>query len=675
MIIRTLFVGLVYLFSINIAVAQEMSIADCTDGIDNDGDGLIDLNDDDCSCGDLMASSLIPNPSFEEMTCCPQTEADLDCANDWIQASAATTDYVHTCGVLGNPFLGYEAPVPFPDGEGAIGFRDGKPGSPNFKEYTGACLTGAMNVGVQYRLDFFVGFHDAPGSLSFDMAVFATTDCNNLPFGGTNSDIGCPTNTSGWVEIGSMTVSGENEWKNVVFDFMADDAYSAIALGPNCAVNDSFQLDPYFYFDRLVLAERNMFSVPLEIEGDVCADNLVLSVEEIPDAEYQWFRNGVAIPGAVSSMLPIPNDPLSAAEFEALILTDTGCRNSDTYLVEIPSYETSIAETLCFGQSFNLFGFNLDSTDVYTLTTTASDGCDSIVTLDLTILEEIIVDVAFDICEGDSITINDETFNISGNYTQQLTSVNGCDSLINIAITTLPGFSSQQNFFICEGASVDVNGVNYSSSGDYQQVLTSLNGCDSILNIRVDYFPIIRNIEVYTICGSNPIEVNGVTYTESGEFIETFTDSNGCIGENIIRIEDDPICENCGSENPFASSISITRESETLYKLIIQSEDHILFNDIVSSGEIENHVANFILQKRLLSNHVINEKVFSEAIQKKFFNSKSFSFISQDWIEANLNSYDLKVNKKQLRVNVDGEFQMLLKQMARLKVGNTMSHM
>ena len=30
----------------------ETTLAECADGIDNDGDGLIDLNDDGCDCGE-----------------------------------------------------------------------------------------------------------------------------------------------------------------------------------------------------------------------------------------------------------------------------------------------------------------------------------------------------------------------------------------------------------------------------------------------------------------------------------------------------------------------------------------------------------------------------------------------------------------------------------------------
>ena len=89
------------LLSISFLSAQEI----CNNAIDDDNDGLVDLNDDDCECATFIPTSLIPNPSFEEMSCCPDNEAQLNCANEWIQASLATTDYIHECGILGLPFI------------------------------------------------------------------------------------------------------------------------------------------------------------------------------------------------------------------------------------------------------------------------------------------------------------------------------------------------------------------------------------------------------------------------------------------------------------------------------------------------------------------------------------------------------------------------------------------
>ena len=102
--------------------AQDVEI--CDNALDDDGDGLIDFQDDDCECEFIELRSLIPNPSFENMSCCPDQHYRLDCAPPWVQAYGTTPDYLHLCGWLGPD--GLAVPTPFPDGEGAIGFANGQ---------------------------------------------------------------------------------------------------------------------------------------------------------------------------------------------------------------------------------------------------------------------------------------------------------------------------------------------------------------------------------------------------------------------------------------------------------------------------------------------------------------------------------------------------------------------
>ncbi len=256
----------------------------CDNGIDDDNDALIDLNDPDCLCTSFIPSSLIPNPSFENMICCSTANEMLECANGWIQASSPTTDYVHTCGnYLGNTSIPAYAPLPFPDGEGAAGFRDGQQfAGIQYKEYVGACLNEDMLVGSEYRLDFFVGFrNNVFGSLSFTMGVFGSTNCANLPFGRNSSNIGCPANTGLYDQLDEIEVSGSNEWVNVVLDFIAEKPYEVIVLGPACAGNPNFIYDPYFYVDRLALAEVGQFGTPFEsVIGSICQNDLIISVTD-----------------------------------------------------------------------------------------------------------------------------------------------------------------------------------------------------------------------------------------------------------------------------------------------------------------------------------------------------------------------------------------------------------
>lgn len=511
--------------------AQEI----CDNGIDDTGNGLIDLNDPECACSDLMASSLIPNPSFEDMTCCPMAEAELTCAVGWEQASFPTTDYVHTCGILGNPFLGFDAPQPFPDGEGGIGFRDGKPGVPNFKEYAGACLTQAMNVGTEYRLDFFVGFHSDPSSLTFDMAIFGTTDCNNLPFGNGDQNFGCPTNGPGWEQLGAMTVNGMEEWKNVIFNFVADQNYTAIVLGPACATNPNFADDPYFFFDRLVLAESIMFEVPLaDISGNICDDNLVITSSDGMGGTYQWYKDGVALLGETSQSLSLQNTSDVEGTYEVVITTSTGCFDGEEFELVVPSYSSTLNENFCEGGSIIIAGQEFDTAGTYQLELSASDGCDSLVMLTLESTATMTETISFEGCEGEEIVVNNETYDTGGTYTQNLTSVDGCDSVLTIEYITSTPSIEFASYELCEGDEITLNGQTYNAEGNFNQSLINIAGCDSTLNISIATLPTMMESVAFDICQGCSIDVNGQTFNQEGTYTQNLIATNGC--DSILNI-------------------------------------------------------------------------------------------------------------------------------------------
>jgi hypothetical protein len=534
----------------------------CDNGIDDDGDGLVDLNDDECICETFMPSSLIPNPSFEEMSCCPMTEAQLTCADDWIQASTPTTDYMHTCGITAHPFLGFQAPLPFPDGEGAIGFRDGKPGVENFKEYTGACLNSTMEVGVDYRLDFFVGFHDAPGSGTLNMAVFGSTECNNLPFGGGDQNFGCPTNGPGWVLLGEMTYSGTNEWVNAIFEFTADQPYEAIVLGPTCDVNPDFLLDPYFFFDRLVIAETSEFGIPIsDISGNICQDNLTLTSSDKMVGNYQWYMDGVAIVGETNQSITISNGPDVEGEYNVILMTDEGCFTGDSYTLVVPSYSSMQEASICDGEIIIVGDQEISEAGTFEVLLQAADGCDSLVTLTVSLEDDIILPIEESICTGSSIEINGVVYDTAGIYEQTLTSDETCDTLLMITIQEIEVSTTNLNATLCEGETIEFEGMIISDPGEYEATLSSSADCDSIIVLLVEGIETSTGVVSESICEGSTVEINGEIFNDSGSFTQSFEGSNGC--DSILTI-----------------NISLLDNSSATIQEIICPGDSVIYNGI-----------------------------------------------------------------------------------------------
>ena len=76
------------------------------------------------------------------------------------------------------------------------------------------------------------------------------------------------------------------------------------------------------------------------------------------------------------------------------------------------------------------------------------------------------------------------------------------------------------------------NGDEYTASGDYIQVLTASNGCDSIVTLHLT----INNSVYYsfTETATSPYTWNGIEYTETGDYTQNFTSANGC--DSIVTL-------------------------------------------------------------------------------------------------------------------------------------------
>ena len=476
--VRTI-IFIIILFNSSL-ISQEI----CNDAIDNDNDGLVDINDPDCICESFNVSSLIPNPSFEEMNCCPTQEGELNCAVSWIQASAATTDYVHTCGVLGNTFLGFEAPLPFPDGQGGIGFRDGKPFNPNFKEYTGACLLEELKSGREYILDMFVGFHELPSSRYLKMAVFATDECNNLPFGQNVSSFGCPTNGQGWTQIGELEVSGANEWVHVSYSFTPDKDYSAIVIGPGCEPHPNYDQDPYFYFDKLTLAESAAFQIPIaNVVGDICSDHLSLIMDDVDDYNYQWYLNGIALVGETQNYLDVTTDD-ALGNYQVQILWSDGCLISESYNhQDIPIIEEFINVDICKDESYVFFDDTITITGVYEQYVKIDNDCDSLYVLNLWIHDDYFIERDDTICSGSIYTWNSFETNEPGRYEFYDKTIDGCDST---TIINLEFLSTVENLLLQEVIEIDLGKKIVLSPLQHSSDIVSFTWFDEYNNIISD---------------------------------------------------------------------------------------------------------------------------------------------------------------------------------------------
>lgn len=527
----------IIILSIIFGVSLTAQVEICNNSIDDDGDGLIDIQDTDCDCNQILPSGLIPNESFEIMECCPMGEADFQCATSWEQA-APTSDYFHTCGITFPTWITptQQPPQPLPDGQGYVGFRDGKrPGRPNYKEYVGACLTDEMEVGKIYTLDFFLGFPLSTNSIN--MTIYGTTECSNLPFT-TSFDTGCPTTNPGWDQLDAQFIQGDNEWLNVTFDLFADKPYTAIILGPGCGANPNFENDPYFFVDRLNLVEKVEEGLPFTaIEGSLCEDEITLELDLGSEFGYQWYKDGIAITGETTNTITLQIDSENIGEYSVLISTPVGCILSETLDLTLPVLFGEENATICEGETYTANNMDYTETGVYTYTLTSIQGCDSIVTLNLNVNPASQTAFTPVICEGETFEINGEVLDETGNYFYTFDAANGCDSIVTVVLTVQNAATRTEAFSICEGQPFTFEGMDLTSTGLYPFFYTQANGCDSTFIIDLTVNETYTEEAFATICQGEVYEFGSEILTTSGEYSGGLISRFGCDSSVVLTLE------------------------------------------------------------------------------------------------------------------------------------------
>lgn len=209
------------------------------------------------------------------------------------------------------------------------------------------------------------------------------------------------------------------------------------------------------------------------------------------------------------------------------------CGNITTNCVQVnitaPPDTAFISESICQGDSYVIGNQTFDVTGEYDVTLQSVGGCDSTVHLTLTILDPIVNDIERTICTGDSIEIGNSVYTMSGNYTDVLTSSAGCDSTVNLTLTVLDAIETDISASICAGGSYTVGNDTFRAAGNFEIVLQSAAGCDSIVNLALTISDPVAVIQPPAMldCQVSSVTLDGSTSTPGGNLTYTWSDIDG----------------------------------------------------------------------------------------------------------------------------------------------------
>ena len=269
-------------------------------------------------------------------------------------------------------------------------------------------------------------------------------------------------------------------------------------------------------------------TIPVEGQADI-VKGLVLTVhaQEISD---------ITIPICAGDTYRFGDTILTTSGLYSRMYSNRyGCDSTvNLTLTVLETSKRQIAEQICKGSFYDFFGRQLTEAGTYYDTAHYVSGCDSLITtLQLTVAEPTYGELNAAVCQGGEYIFGDTTLTTAGNYVRTITNRAGCDSIITLHLSINEPLRGVKYASFTTGCSYTYNGQTYSKAGEYEiGTLTTAAGCDSIVTLVLTEAEQGRDTVWATVCpGEYYIDDDFNTNVVGTHEVEVMQ-SSGC---SIIR--------------------------------------------------------------------------------------------------------------------------------------------
>lgn len=236
------------------------------------------------------------------------------------------------------------------------------------------------------------------------------------------------------------------------------------------------------------------------------------------------------------------------------LVASNGCDSTIVTNVTMnPRYNNIESVQLCTGSNYTYpdgtVSNNITVNETHVSVFNTVNGCDSIITTDITVVTGYNVNVDVNLCSGQDYTYADGTTSVNivtnESYTSTFLTSTGCDSLVTENVLVQPSFNAVENLSVCENELVsypDGTTEVVTASTSHTSNLVSVSGCDSIIVTNVVVIPAFQISQELVVCenetvlypdGSSQVIVTSTSHTSA------LTSSLGCdsvIITNVLMI-------------------------------------------------------------------------------------------------------------------------------------------
>jgi hypothetical protein len=333
---------------------------------------------------------------------------------------------------------------------------------------------------------------------------------DGIPYSATGSYSATFTSSNGCDSIVDLSLT--------VLQTASHQVSTIICLGDSVNVGNNTYFETGFYMDTLI-ANNGCDSIH-------SLDLLVLNNQDTTINATICQGDEFILAGIAYTESGTYSDTVSAADCESIVTLNLDVL--DTFL-------TVLNESICEGETIAVGNSILFIQGQYVFNLTSSNGCDSTVILNLEVNPIYEEDLIVEICEGETIQIGNMIYDASGMYSDTLMTSNGCDSIINLTLNVVDSVTFEFEIELCQGDTIEINGIDYTEAGSHSYVLQSDIFCDTLVNFEIFMLPSYNDSLDITICEGDSIMIGDISYFATGIYVDTLIAENGC--DSIINLD------------------------------------------------------------------------------------------------------------------------------------------
>ncbi|MBQ9865362.1 MAG: fibronectin type III domain-containing protein [Bacteroidales bacterium] len=163
-------------------------------------------------------------------------------------------------------------------------------------------------------------------------------------------------------------------------------------------------------------------------------------------------------------------------------------------------------------------------------------GADSTVTLLLHVHPTYRMTVYDTICNNDTVLFGGAAFTTAGQYNHTFATLMGCDSVVTLHLTVNPTYAFHFYDTVYYGDTVSFEGNDYNMPGHYQVHYATTDGCDSVFYLHLTGRNVHQVELTDSICAGDTLYFVGRALTEEGVYVDTVFTGDFVAGDTIVTL-------------------------------------------------------------------------------------------------------------------------------------------